>query len=198
MVNGNRSRLTGQGPGGAVIEIGGCRIYAAAEITLTVVMIPYEPLVRAGQGEHRAVIVGDIIEHDADRQHVVIAVRIEGPVLMPFHGPAAAEWLEIDLGVREADSRADQGFDGVQYGVGPHDGIIGRMIGGRIFDPDQAGRISAVSGVEDEDIVACRDAARSLDEFIGYPAQLGNGRIIEQALDQKVAVQVVTFDLFRT
>ncbi len=54
--------------------------------------------VSARKHHQRPVVGSDIIEHDADRQHIVIGVRIEGPVLMPFDRRAAAGGLGVEFG----------------------------------------------------------------------------------------------------
>lgn len=48
------------------------------------VVIEDRPAVGARYDHERAVVVGRVVEHDADGEHVVVRVRIERPVLVPL------------------------------------------------------------------------------------------------------------------
>ena len=47
-------------------------------------MIVDPALMAARDHHHRTVLDVAIVEHDADRREIVVGVRIEGPVLVPF------------------------------------------------------------------------------------------------------------------
>ena len=51
----------------------------------------------ARQHQHRTVFERAIVEHDPDRRQVVIGMRIEGPILVPFDRRAVAGRLHVEL-----------------------------------------------------------------------------------------------------
>ena len=56
----------------------------AGEVAVVAVMVPHLAGMRTRRHQHRPVLKIAIVEQHADREHIVIGVRIECPVLMPL------------------------------------------------------------------------------------------------------------------
>src|SRR5262249_7428456 len=78
--------------------------YAVDEVT------EHRTLMRARYDEQRTAFLLDVLKHEADRKHVIIGVRIERPVLVPFDGGPAAGCLRIELRSLQAHGRTKKGF----------------------------------------------------------------------------------------
>jgi len=69
------------------INLGTARIHRADKHAVTM-MIEYAPrAMAAGDDQCRAIVDIDIVNHQCERQHRIVGVRIKGPVLMPLQRP---------------------------------------------------------------------------------------------------------------
>ena len=114
-------------------------------------------LVGAGDHLKRAIGLVDILEHQAERQHVVIGVRVERPVLMPFDGLAAARRLGVELGCLEHRVRPEQAREDLG-----HPRILQRIPIDRIelvrqLDARQSRVVGAMTGIQVEAMIAFRN-----------------------------------------
>ena len=119
----------------------------------------------AGDDHQRPVVRVDLLEHEAEGQHVVIGVRIERPVLMPLHRRPASWRLGVQLAglqhrVRPQQVGRNLGDPGVSQKF-PKE----RMLSMRQLDPRQARVLGAVALVEVVEVVALGHAARLVDEI---------------------------------
>ena len=108
------------------------------------------PAVRAGNDLERPVLLGDLVHHEQRRDHVVVAVRREGEVLVPLDLGVRARELGVDLGVVQLHVRPDEVGD-----AGDHAALQrGRKIGlrdlHRCVDPAKARLLAAVTRLEVE------------------------------------------------
>ena len=101
----------------AEIDVASGRIDGAAEAAVGMVVVGRAE-VRAGQDHQRAVVHVAVVEVDAGRQHVVVGMRIERPVLVPFDRRAVAGRLHVELAAIEADIRAQGGRSGCDVILG--------------------------------------------------------------------------------
>jgi len=70
----------------------------AAEAAVLAVVVAHRTGVRAGRDQHRAVFQVGVVQHHADRQDVVIGVRVECPILVPFYRRTILRRLHVQLG----------------------------------------------------------------------------------------------------
>ena len=102
----------------------------------------------SGHYEHRSVLLRAVIQIDANGETVVIGVRVERPILMPFDGFADLSGFHVDLGIVNANAGRHQRRQYV------HDQGFGDEIGEEIgmfvmrLDPPDARYIRCVRGVE--------------------------------------------------
>ena len=84
------------------VDVAFLRVHRAAEPSVRAVMVVDRPLVAARHDHHRAVLHVDIVEHDADRGEILVGVRVERPILVPFDRRAIAGRLHVELAGVEA------------------------------------------------------------------------------------------------
>ena len=66
-------------------------------------MVEHRPAMAAGNDHQRTVLHLHVVQHHADGGEVVVGVRVERPILVPFHCRAEAGRLHVQLGRVEAD-----------------------------------------------------------------------------------------------
>ena len=71
-------------------------------------MVVNRPLVRTRDNHQRAIIGGAVLDHDADREQVVVGVGVKSPVLVPLDLGIGAGVFEVQLGMIEAHGAAEQ------------------------------------------------------------------------------------------
>ena len=98
MVDGHATGLAGDRDRLVNLKIRIGRIHGAAENVVSAVVVQNRSLVRTRNDLQRAIFLSDIFQKDAEGQHVVIGVGIEGPVLMPLDGSTATRSLCIQFG----------------------------------------------------------------------------------------------------
>ena len=134
-------------------------IHGAAKIAVGGVVIPCRPLVRAGHHHQRAIFQKGVVQHHAHRQHVVIGMGIEGPVLMPFHRRAMIRLLEIDLGgLQPHAGRTQQLFQDRHHGLVVRQLPEQRRVAVRQLDAADLGILRRVAGLQVIDIGVFADA----------------------------------------
>jgi hypothetical protein len=115
VVDGRRPGLARQRHRLGVVQSIDLGIHGADEVAVGVVIV-HRPLVRAGHDQQRPVLHVAIVEIDAGGEHVVVGVRIERPVLVPFHRSAETRGLHVELGAMQADVVAEVRQDGGDRG----------------------------------------------------------------------------------
>src|SRR5688500_16448347 len=100
--------LASERDGLLALKVGVVRIDGTAKHAALVVVIEYGTLVRAENDLKRAIGEIDILQHEATSEDAVIGVGIEGPVLMPLDGGAAARSLGVELRGLQQHIRAEQ------------------------------------------------------------------------------------------
>ena len=124
--------------------------------------------VTAGNAAQAAVLERAVVQADPDGQDVVVRMRVEGIVLVPFDRAADFGDLEIELVVAVADAVVAQERVGqVEQGVRAHYAVEHLRDLGRVLEPPQARLIGGVAGLEIEDGVVLAHRPRFLDEA-GY------------------------------
>ncbi len=139
-------------------------------------MVPDRPLVAARDDQHRPVLHVDIVEHDADGGEVVVGVRVECPVLVPFHRRAETSRFHVQLAGVEADAAPEilQDRDHLVVAAGAEIGRVNEM---RRLQPPHARLDGGMRIFEIIDLVIGGDRRRVAHELVGDPAQLvGLGR----------------------
>ena len=160
------------------------------------VMVEGRAAMRAGQHHQRAVVDVAVVEIDAGRQHVVVGVWIECPVLVPFDRRAVARRLHVELAAVLADGRPQElrqdRRDRRIARQGMEEGVPLEDRGLQPADPRQGG---AVAGLEVVELVIGGDAARLVDDAVGERAQLAELLALDQARDHQIAVSAIGLDL---
>ena len=167
----------------------------AAKRPETVVVV-HRPAVRTGQHLQRAVVGIHVVEQDADRQDILIGVRVERPVLMPLHRGAVLRRLHVDLAARaQPDVRSDQPFER------RHDARIGGKLSiegvrqMRLLDAANARSVRRMGSLQIQDRRVFGEAGGGRHHVGGDGAQFGQ-RVRQQcACDDHVAVGFVLLDL---
>ena len=85
MVDGDAARGGGERDRARKVDRIALDIDPAAERPVRVVIVDRSQ-VAPGKHHHRAVPLVHVVEEDADREHVVVRVRVESPVLVPLDG----------------------------------------------------------------------------------------------------------------
>ena len=150
----------------------------------------------AGQHGHRTVVGGRVVQQQSDGEHVVVGVRIEGRILVDLDGGADATALEVQLAVMKADRWAEQLGDDVEDRRLERHPRVERIVVSRVFDPPHDRSGGAVTRVHVEHGVAACDAARTVDEDVGDPPQLGDALGVDEAWHGEIAIAMVARDLF--
>ena len=171
VVHGDRPRLAGQRDRRGVVHVAVGRVHGAAEHAIRMVVVDRSAM--AARHDHqRAVLHLHVVEHHADRGEVVIAVRIERPVLVPFDRRAEARAFQVQLGGVEPDVRTPQRLQHAQDGRVPRQRGIGGMVQMRGLDPAHPRRFRRVAVFQVVDVGVRREPPRPLDEAVGDGAQL--------------------------
>src|SRR5262245_52221103 len=97
-------------------------------------MVEHRAMVRSGHDQEAPIVYRRVVYGDPDGQQVVVRVRIEGEVLMPFHRASSTTGLGVQLVTLESDLRANQRADEVEQQVRTHQFVVERMRGDRIVD----------------------------------------------------------------
>ena len=93
-----------------------------------------------------------VIHADAHGQQVVVGLRIEGPILVPFHRASALWRFHVQLAAVGANARPDQVCHDIQnFGVAQNI-VIQRMLLGGIYQTAHAGRFRCMSWLQIKDI----------------------------------------------
>ena len=80
--------------GCGIVEIG---VRHGADEVSVLVMIENGTLVRTGDDEQATIGLRHLVDADADGEQVIIRVRVERPVLVPFHGAARFGAFDIEF-----------------------------------------------------------------------------------------------------
>lgn len=105
----------------------------------------------------RSVLQAHVVKYDADGEDVVIGVRIEGEILMPFHFGAIAGLLHVQLGRMHADIRADQVAGGSENETAAHQRVEERALQIGPLDAAYARRLWRMSVFQVDQVIASRD-----------------------------------------
>ena len=170
VVHGDRAGPAGERDRRVVVHIVVRGIHRAAEDAVGVVVVDRTAMA-AGHDHQRAVRHLHVVEHHADRGEVVVGVRIERPVLVPFHRRAEAGALQVELGGVEADVRSPQVLQHGEDLRMAHQARVFRMMLVRRLDAADARVVRRVAVLEVVDLVVRCHAAGAFDEFIGDTAQ---------------------------
>ena len=196
VVDGDAARGGGERDRAREVDRGAFEVDAAAERPVRVVVVD-RAAVAPGEHHHRAVPVVHVVEEDADREHVVVRVRVEGPVLMPFDGRAVARRLEVHLAPRPhpdvaPDEGLQSGHDRRVSGQVPVEGMgeVGAL------DAAHARALRGVRGLEVEHPGVARQAVRGRRCLVRHPPELREGVRVQEALGDDVALAPVVLDLF--
>ena len=61
------------------------------------VMVQYRAAMAARHDHEAAIVEAHVVDHDANREDVIVGMRVESPVLVPLNGAAATRWLHVHL-----------------------------------------------------------------------------------------------------
>ena len=195
VVDGHRSGRAHQRHGLVEVDVAGIGVHGAAEAAVGVVIVG-RAVVAARDHHQRAVVHVAIVEIDAGRQHVVVGMGIEGPVLVPFDRRAVAGGFHVELAAVLADRRPQElRQDRRDLGIAGQRMEEGVALEDRRFQPAHARQRRAVGGLEIIEIVVGRNAARFANDAVGKVAQLGELLALDQARDHQIAVAPISLDL---
>ena len=191
VVDGDRAGLGAERPRPRNVQAAGRYVDGPAEGPLAVVIVD-RPSVRARQHHERAVLRIHRIEQDAHRQHALVGVRVEGPILMPLHRRTVAGGLDVDLAPgAQPNVVADQGLER------RHQPRIRRQLAiegvrqMRPLDAPHPGRLGPMRGFEIENVRVIARLGGGGDDAIRRRAQRGQRGGIEHVVDHDVAVPPV-------
>ena len=134
---------------------------------------------RAGGDQHRSVAEVAIVQQYADGEYVVIGVRIERPVLMPFHRRAVLRRLHVELGAVQPQARAQQFLQDVEHSRGSHDLVEQRMHLVRRLDPAHPRALRGMARLEVIDIGVFEGFGRPRNQLRDYSAHLAERRGVQ-------------------
>ena len=159
-------------------------------------MVVHGPLVRAGEDLQRAVVGVHVVEQDADREHVLVGVRIERPILVPLHRRAVLGGFHVHLAAgAQPDVGADQRFerrhDARIRGEFAVEGVC--QMG--LLDASDPRRVRGVRGFEIQHGAVFREPGGAGHDVVGDRAQLGERLRQQGTFDNDIAVLVVLRDL---
>ena len=132
----------------------------AGEAAVLAVMVPTSPVCVPGVTSIGPLDRSVVVEQHADGEDVVIGVRVERPVLVPFHRRAIMRRLHVELGAVQPEARADQLVEDVEHRPASHDLVEQRMDLVRRLDAADAGVLGGVARLEVVDGGMFRLAAR--------------------------------------
>src|SRR5262245_50270191 len=159
------------------------------------VMVEHRAAMRAGDREQTAVFEQHIVDRHADRQQVVVRVRVERPVLVPFDRAAELWRFHVELVAVGPDGWANQLSDDVEDALMAHDPIVDWMVGGRALDAPHPRRRRSVARLKVEYRCWRAELARLLYKLVGGAAKLGDLLGREDIVDADVPVGVIKVDL---
>jgi hypothetical protein len=192
MVERARPRGGDQGLGTPKVEPVARRLHGAAEPAVRAVVVEGGAAVAARQHHHRTVLVGGIVEQHAHGQQVVVGVRIEGPVLVPFDRRADLGGLEVELrAVQPHTAGAEQGAQHGQQPRRAHELGKHRMHQVRLLDAPHPRLRGAVRRLEVIDIVVRAHRPCALDQLGQDLLHASARQVVEQALDDDETVATV-------
>ena len=180
-------RASGQRHGALDLAGDGGGIDGAAEAAAGVV-VPDGTAVAARHHEQRPVVERAVVEHDPDRQQVVVGVRVERPVLMPLDRRAVARRLEVDLGAVQPDPRAEQPLEQGDESRVADQALEAREEPVRRLDPPHARRLGPMPRLEVVHLGVVGDLPRALEDLRHLPAELVEGRRLEHAGHDEIAL----------
>ena len=195
MVEAHRAGRSGQRDRAAEVRLVPRRVHRAAEIAVGV-MVEHRAGMRARHHHQRAVLLRRVVQQHADCEHVVVGVRVEGPVLVPFDGRAVARGFQVDLRPVQPDPVRSQKL--------PQRGDQARgaseipeqlMVLVRHLDPAHPGIARAVARLQVIDIGMGGDVGGGGDEIGDHPSRLADGAWVQQPLDQETPVPTIPLDL---
>jgi hypothetical protein len=134
-------------------------------------MVVDRPLVAARHDHHRTVLHIDIVDHDANRGEILVGVRVERPILVPFDGRAIAGRLHVELaGVEtQAAPQIGQQFNDLGVAAGAHVDRVDRMWR---LQPAHPRLVRRVRVLEVINRVVGGHRRRRGNELVGHPTQL--------------------------
>ena len=136
-----------------------------------------------------------VIHADAHGQQVVVGLRIEGPILVPFHRASALWRFHVQLAAVGANARPDQVCHDIQnFGVAQNI-VIQRMLLGGIYQTAHAGRFRCMSWLQIKDICVLSEGCTLGHKFIGDAAQVGHFLLRENIFHRQKAIFGVRSDL---
>ena len=141
------------------------------------------PFVAAGDDHQGAVLFLAIVERDADRQEVIIGMRIKRPVLVPFDSRPVFRRFNVDLVLRrtEAHGVSNQRRNIIDNGIAARQRVELRMIADRPFEAAHTGRVRPMTVLQVKEVVALLDTLRPCSPFIHNFAKSRDKAGIERA-----------------
>jgi hypothetical protein len=138
----------------------------AGKAAIFAVVIPHPvPDMRAGRDQHRAVFEVAVVQQDANREDVVIGVRVERPILVPFHRRAVLRRLHVQLGAVEAQAGTQELCEDFDHRAAAYDLVKDRMNLVRGLDAADTGDFRCVAGLEVVDVGVFRDLCGTSHQF---------------------------------
>ena len=191
-----------QGAGGArqkrrpvgVKGLGVTRFQTAGPAAVIVILVIERAVVTARQNRQRTIVHVGVGEVTADGEHVVIGVREELDVLMPFDHVAGVEPFEIQFRMVEQHIRPGQVGGDIGHQALSEPPIGGMLIVGP-FNPAQYRRVRAMAGADIENSARLRLAPAVFDELGGDVDQFSYRLGGHQALDTDIAMGEIMFAL---
>ena len=190
MVDRDRAGLAEARHGGREIDARIVGVDRAAESSVGAMMIVDRALMAARDHQHRAVFRGEIVEHDADRGEVVVGMRVERPILVPFDRGAVTGRFHVELAGIQANAAPQFGEDRDHRRV-PAGALVGLVARVRRLDPPHPRLGGPMRVFEVVDLVVGRDLGRVGDELVGDRAQFGDLARRKDAGDDDKAVVAV-------
>ena len=181
-----------QGLGAAKVEPVALRLHGAAEEAVGTVMVEGGAAVTARQHHQRPILFGGIVEQHADSQQVVVGVRVEGPVLVPFHRGADLRRFQVELrAVQPHATGAEQCAQHRQQPRCAHELGKHRVHQVRFLDATHARLLCAVRGLEVEHVVMRAYHTRGFDQVSQHLLHALARQVVEQAFDDDETVAAV-------
>jgi hypothetical protein len=147
--------------------------------------------VAPGDDEERTVVERHVVEHHADREDVVVGVRIERPVLVPLDRGAVSRRLHVELRALEAEIRTDQRGQHVDHLRLTDDRVERRMHLVRLLDAAHLRLARGVAGLEIVDRRVRIDGGGPRHELADDPAQRDELSRIQEVGNDDEAVALV-------
>ena len=151
-----------------------------------------------GDDHQGAVLFLAIVERNADRQEVIIGVRIKRPILVPFDSRPVFRRFDVNLVLRrtEAHGPSDQRRNIIDNGVATRQRVEFRMIADRPFEEAPTGSVRPMAVLQVKEVAALLDTLRHcgplIRNFAKSRERVGIGRFREH----EISVRFVKFDLY--